>query len=108
VAVAFFVVFAGVGVLGALFFLLDGDVERKRRYYGPFQVGMGALFVGGMLAFDPSVGMAAVGIPAVAVITWLNLRNTRFCPSCGRTNYTELFWARPRYCSACGASLDVA
>lgn len=44
-------------------------------------------------------------VPAVAFISFLNIRMTKFCDSCGATLYNTA-WFRPmRFCSSCGASM---
>jgi len=56
--------------------------------------------------FTGSGALLPVTIPAVALITFLNLRSTRFCDGCGRTVYTQNLLKPARYCPHCGALLD--
>ncbi|MDQ3757866.1 MAG: hypothetical protein M3394_08450 [Actinomycetota bacterium] len=105
--VVLFVVFAAVGVLGSLYFLFDGDTRRKERFHPPFVIGSGLLFVV-VVTVDRSAGALLLTIPGVAVITWLNLRNIRFCHACGRTTWNTQWWqAPPRFCIACGTPFEV-
>ncbi|OHX19589.1 hypothetical protein BI344_17540 [Chromobacterium sphagni] len=50
-------------------------------------------------------GEFAFLLPFLMLITFLNLRNTRFCDACGATQYSRGV-SRPRHCSRCGASLS--
>lgn len=100
------VLFAVAGLVGGLYFMLSRDAERKQRFHVPYLVGLGVLLLTWFFASDAL--FAVVGVPAVAAIIWLNIRNTRFCPACGRTNYNAEWWTTQKYCSGCGAALDRA
>jgi hypothetical protein len=45
-------------------------------------------------------------IPAVALMTFLNLRNTKFCDACGKTLINQNPFSPPAFCSKCGAALN--
>jgi ribosomal protein L37E len=42
-----------------------------------------------------------LGVPAVALLAFINIRNSKFCDSCGRQNYGP----PAKFCSKCGAPL---
>jgi hypothetical protein len=46
-----------------------------------------------------------LAVPAVAIISYMNIRMTRFCESCGRTLHRQPLFSKPRFCSHCGAAL---
>lgn len=95
-----------LGVSGFVVFFLSRDVNRKRRLFPGFTVLTGILFVGFVWAMGFSGGIVLAAIPIVALISWLNIRQTRFCDACGRTVVTMFPGQRPRYCHQCGAALD--
>jgi hypothetical protein len=107
-----FPIFFGVSiVLGAAssaFFLLNRNATLKRRIYPAFVIGVGVLFLifVWLMAVPDDVSFFCVMVPGVVLITLLNIRNTRFCNSCGRTVFTQNPFASPKFCSKCGASLD--
>jgi hypothetical protein len=41
----------------------------------------------------------------IALITFLNLRNVRFCPKCNKTA-SGRSWSPQKFCSRCGANLN--
>jgi hypothetical protein len=44
--------------------------------------------------------------PAVALITFLNLRSVKFCNTCGKTLINQIPFTAPKFCSKCGAKLE--
>lgn len=93
-----------LAVVSFLLFYRGGDADRKRRLFPPFTVGVAILFLGfvALMGWPPS--MLVLMAPVVGLITFLNLRNTQFCDSCGRVVPTRGF-SRPKYCPRCGAAL---
>ncbi len=103
----FVAVWIVLGALGFYFFYLNKDAAFKRKYFPWFTGLVAVLFLVFLLLmrFPPQTFVLAV--PALALITFLNIRGTRFCSSCGRTIFSQGFpGARPEYCSSCGAKLD--
>jgi hypothetical protein len=93
-----------LGIVGLLLFVRPGDAERKKRLFGPFTVGVGVLFILFVMLMGVLAPALPLLVPAVALIMFLNVRNTRFCPDCGRLVPTRGF-TRPRYCPSCGHAL---
>ena len=105
--VVFVLVWSLLGLTSFLFFHFNRHTALKRRILPTFVIGVGALFLGVVYYFigsqHPLVFVFAV--PAVAAISFMNIRMTRFCESCGRTLHRQpLFW-KPSFCSHCGAEL---
>jgi hypothetical protein len=90
------------------FFSRSGDVALKRRVMRWSAVGGGVLFVGVALAISRQPWVLSIVVPAVVLVTVLNLRLVTFCSVCGATRYPWDSWSRRRGCSRCGASLDEA
>ncbi len=103
-------IFVGVWiVLGAasfVIFFLGEDAQLKRKLWPPFVIGSGILF----LLFGYILGFRGEAlyfmVPAVAVITGINLKSTKFCDSCGKTAFTQSLFSAPKFCAKCGAKFD--
>ena len=105
--IAFMLVWCLLGLTSFLFFHFNRNATLKRRVFPAFMIVVGAMFLGVVYYFigwqQPLVFVGAV--PAVVVISYLNIRMTRFCESCGRTLYRQPLFSKPRFCSHCGAKL---
>ena len=104
----FFGVWIVLGIASAAFFFLNHNAALKRKVFPPFVIFIGVLF----LAFVILMGFArdrfffVVMVPFVALITFLNIRSTRFCDACGKTLVSQNPFSRRKFCSKCGADLD--
>ena len=79
----FFVIWAILGVSSFCFFMFNNNATLKRKVLLPFGIGMGVLLLGCISLLMPEALVFMVH--AVAVITYLNLRSTKFCENCGKT-----------------------
>lgn len=102
----FMVLWVCLGGAGWWFFSRSSDVALKRRVMRWGAVGTGLLFIGFVLAITREPWMLLFLVPAVALISFLNIKLTKFCSSCGATLYNYNWFVRMRYCSRCGASLE--
>ena len=84
-------------------FYWKGNLEAKRRWHPPIVFGMAAVFRGFVASVTPYA--LAVVVPAVAAISFLNLKLTKFCRACGRTLIQNPPWATINFCPKCGVSL---
>lgn len=100
----FFVLWIALAIGGFLFFNLEKDAAQKRLYFPRFVVGAGALFalVIALIAPWPA---ALLFLPFIGLISWLNIRMTRFCDACGRTLINQQWWTKMSYCPYCGKKL---
>jgi hypothetical protein len=91
---------------GATFeFYRTAKYETKVRFHPYIQV----LIVVVFMAFCEVMTRGSLPVPFLAfgaLIAFLNIRLTRFCPKCNATLRPMGFF-RPSYCAKCGASLDV-
>jgi hypothetical protein len=101
----FFVVWALLCAGSAAFFFLNRNAALKRKVLPPFLVFTGALFLGFVFYIGALNEFFYVAVPMVALITWLNVRASRFCDACGRTLHNQNPLSLPRFCSKCGAPL---
>jgi hypothetical protein len=101
-----FPIFVAVWVLIAIatsLLHLRGSLETKRRWHPRITVAVGVLFLAFVASVAPARALYLV-VPAVALITYLNLKVIRFCSACGATLRQAGFRA-PVHCSRCGAKL---
>jgi hypothetical protein len=104
-------VFVGVwitlGIAGLWFTYFDKNVARKKRLIPVFIVSAGAIFaLFTFLITGGSLGAMLLVVPAVVLITFLNLRQYRVCSACGRTIHSGMWFAKAEFCSKCGARLE--
>jgi cytochrome bd-type quinol oxidase subunit 2 len=102
---AFTVVFIGwvaLGVGGWLLMRGRHTAGEKRSAHRTITIAGGAIFAAFSIWAAPPA--AVMIIPMVAVIIWLNLRNTLFCARCGETSQIARPLAkRAAFCPICGA-----
>jgi len=98
----FFALWIGLGLAAFLFFKFNRNVRLKRRIFPIFVIGVAVIFVWFAVGKN---GPALFVIPAVALITLLNLWTTRFCGACSEMVGQRSF-IRPKFCPKCGGALD--
>ena len=92
-------------IIGYLLFSPNKNPDLKRKLFPPFVVGIGILFIGFIYLTDPSFSGFYVIIPATIIIVILNIRDTKFCGSCGKTLMLNRLLTKPGYCPNCGEKL---
>ncbi len=102
----FFGTWIALAIVGLWFMFFDRNVARKKKLLPVFIIGVGVLFVLFTFAMTGDLGAMAFVVPAVVLITVLNLRMTKVCTSCGRTVVSGIWFAKAEYCSKCGARLE--
>jgi drug/metabolite transporter (DMT)-like permease len=113
VVACFFVTWIVLGFVGYLA-ARRKDTAFKRKWFPRYVILAGVLFV-----FFPTVisflqsrswgavlGILFLFIPAVSVISYLNIRFTKFCDKCGAAIYAYNWFSPIKFCSRCGAALD--
>ena len=104
-----FPIFAGVwailGVASACFFLFTKDVQRKRWALPRMAFATGLLFAGFLLTMDLPPQALLIAVPMIALISYLNIRMTNFCDSCGAMLVSHNPFSKPAFCSKCGNRL---
>jgi hypothetical protein len=103
---AFFVLWAVLGVGSALFFWLNRDAALKRKVFPPLMIGAGVIFIGFIWLTGAPTQFLFIAIPAVVLISFLNIRGMKFCDSCGRTIHSQNPFSPAEFCSKCGAKLQ--
>ena len=102
----FFAFWVALGLASFLFFHFNRDAALKRRVFPFFVITVGLIF-GAFLIYMTrgSSQVLFLAVPMIALITFLNIRCTRFCGSCDRTLYKQPVFTRPGFCPHCGAQV---
>jgi hypothetical protein len=104
--IAFMAVWVLLGLGSFLFFHFNRNAALKRRVWPVFIVAVGLVFGGFMyLSMGQQPQVLYLGVPAIILISFLNIRTTRFCDSCGKTLYQQPIFSRTQFCPHCGAQL---
>lgn len=102
-------IFLGVwivlGMASAAFFFFSKDASLKRKVWPPVAIGVGVLCLGFVWLVGFPAEAMYVAVPIVALLTFLNLRGTRFCDSCGKTLMSPNPLFRRESCPRCGSKL---
>ena len=103
----FMVVWVCLGLGSFLFFHFNRNTALKRQVWPVFIIAIGLMFGGFVYLMmgrqQPQV-LYLMG-PAIFLISFLNIRTTRFCDSCGKTLYRQPIFTRTQFCPHCGAQL---
>jgi hypothetical protein len=103
-----FTIFMAVWVLllaAVSLFYWQGSLATKRRFH-PYVVAAGALvFLGFVTVIMPSSTFVVI-VPAVALVSFLNYKMTKFCDVCGVTVIQRPPWSEPPTCTKCGARVS--
>ena len=86
------------------FFFLSSNASLKRRLWPTVSIALALLLFGAMSQMALPTDVFVFLVLGVTVLTLLNLRNMRFCSSCGKTNFSQNPFSPPKFCSKCGAS----
>lgn len=103
-----FVILAALGFAGGLFLRFNENVKLRKRFLPLYHIGLALLFA---LLFLVAVACGKslsllIGIPIIAITTWINLRISFICEKCGKFNYEYSNFAKEVYCAKCGAKVE--
>lgn len=82
-------------------FYSRGSLAAKRRFH-PFVVVGGALIFLGFVTLIMPASTFVVIVPAVALVSFLNYKMTKFCNTCGATVIQLPPWTASPTCLKCG------
>ena len=95
-----------LGLLSFYLFFIRKNYEFKVRYFKYFVIMVAILFIAFVTAMGAPLQAYIFMIPVVIVITFLNIRNTRFCKTCGKTIINQLGSGKIDFCPKCGSKLQ--
>jgi len=102
----FFAVRVVLATVGFYFYSLNKNAAFKRKYFPWFEAVASVVFVLFMVLMEVPLQVRLFVVPALLVISRLNIRLTRFCSSFGTTVIGSSPFSRPDYCSKYGAKLE--
>lgn len=93
-------------VLSGLYLFASRNVERKLRWWRPYNIAGAVLFLGVMFAWGFPLVMLCIAAMFVAITTSRNLRRPPpFCTNCGATVWNRGLFLKTSFCPQCGAQL---
>jgi hypothetical protein len=94
-----------IGLIGGGFSHFNKNTTLKRRVMPTLIVFNSLIFIVFIWLADFSYPIIFLAIPVVALITFIVIRNTKFCDSCGTRNYGANMLSPAKFCYKCGAPL---
>jgi hypothetical protein len=85
--------------------LHNKDAPFKRKWAPRLGIMIGILFILFLWGIPWQVMLFFV-IPSVALIAYINIRNTRYCDACGKMVYKHIGLPKRGHCPKCGARLN--
>jgi hypothetical protein len=88
-------------------YLFRQECDTKKSLIPVFIVSAGAIFaLFAFLTTGADLGALLLIVPAVVLITFLNLRQFRVCSACGRTIHSGMCFTKAAFCPKCGVRLE--
>jgi hypothetical protein len=94
-----------LGILSFYLFFIRNDYEFKIKYYKYFIILVGLLFIGFVSVMGAPFQVYLMMVPAVILISFLNIKFTQFCKSCGKTIINTMPFTKIKFCPKCGKEL---
>lgn len=107
----FFIFFFGWGLInltGFLFFKFYKNIYVKKIVFPIFVIFTGivfAYFTWSLMGYRSDPFLLFVFFPMIALISFLNIKNTRFCLNCGNIAYSQNWLKRITECPKCNKPL---
>lgn len=102
----FFVFWIALAVAGFFLFYANKNVRFKKKYFPWYVIFSSILFLSFTVKMGTPLETLFFIVPVLALITFLNIRATKFCDHCGRTIINQMWFTKAEYCAKCGARLD--
>ena len=100
----FFGTWVVLGIVSWVFFTFYKNISVKRKILPPWLIFIGVLFIFFIYLMGAPVQAYWIVVPAIIVITALNMYVIRFCDSCGKV-FNKFPFQGIKYCAKCGAEL---
>jgi hypothetical protein len=104
----FWVFWMLLGLSGFLFFQFNKNTALKKKLFPVLTIVTGVIF-GAYVLFVTGFEFhwfQLIFFGMIALITFLNIRNTTFCDTCGKMIYNNTLFSKQEFCSKCGANLS--
>jgi hypothetical protein len=85
-------------------FYWKGSLAAKRRFHPYVVVGGALIFLGFVTVIMPASTFVVI-VPAVALVSFLNYKMTKFCNTCGATVIQRPPWTASPTCLKCGGEV---
>lgn len=95
-----------LGILLFYLFFIKNDYDFKVKYFKYFVILTGLLFIGFNFLMKAPLQVFIIMIPMIILISFLNIKYTRFCKNCGKTIIDILPFSKIKYCTKCGKELQ--
>ena len=102
----FISVWAVLGLISFLLFFVNKNAQLKRKIFPVFIIGIGIAFAGFVTWMFYPHPPYLIAYPAIVLISFLNIKMTKFCDECGKTNFSQNAFSALKFCQKCGASLE--
>lgn len=102
----FFILWMILGFVSFCFFTFYKNTQVKRKLFAPYIIFVGVLFGGIVLFSTKELWTLYFLVPSIALISYMNIKNSKFCDACGKLSYNYALFPKMRYCSKCGTELD--
>ena len=110
IAITFFIIYMTLGAIHDKLFIKSKNLAFKKKYFITGTVILSGFFASftTYIVFMKIHGDFYIWlffILVLSLITYLNIRNTKFCESCGSTIRKVFPFERNNYCEICGNKL---
>jgi hypothetical protein len=103
--IIWFVAWNIIGLVGLFYFRRNKNIELKKRFYKWSAIGTGATFFLLIALLNMPWFILLFFGAFIALIMYMNVRNTIICEACGKTIYNHMWFGKIEYCAKCGAKL---
>jgi hypothetical protein len=102
----FMAVWVVLGISSMWFFTRSRNARLKRNLHRWGTIATGVVFAGFVVASTGQLGLLLFVGPALVLVSFLNIRMTKFCNACGAMLYKHQWFTPMHFCSRCGAAFE--
>ncbi|WP_245905468.1 hypothetical protein [Photobacterium lipolyticum] len=99
------VIWLGISAGSVMLFQRGSDVQRKRKLWPGYTIFSNTVIAGFIIYMQPPLLMMIGLVTLLLPLTWLTIRSTKFCDSCGKASRSPFFMKPPTECSHCKKTL---
>jgi hypothetical protein len=92
-----------LGIVGSAFFYGSKNTALKQKVWPLWILFIGVLFV--FFASYTQGHFSYFAVIPILLISYLNIKNQKFCPVCGKSQYNRNLFQKQKFCSNCGTPL---